>query len=68
MQPEQGRYYFEITTKAAQMRDGERDGYCEWVRKNGVRMRSGHFGMGKQSGEWITTDARDEVHEVTRMK
>ena len=48
--------------------DGELHGYWEWFRKNGVRMRSGHFDRGQKVGEWITYDAAGEVYKVTRVK
>ena len=32
------------------------EGYWEWFRKDGTRMRSGHFKNGKQSGIWTTYD------------
>ena len=50
------------------MVDGQPDGYWEWFRKGGTRMRSGHFENGKQTGEWITYDSAGKVYKVTRMK
>ena len=50
------------------MRDGELDGYWEWFRKDGTKMRSGHFDKGCQTGEWITYDANGEPYKVTQMK
>jgi antitoxin component YwqK of YwqJK toxin-antitoxin module len=50
------------------MRDGQLDGYWEWFRKDGTKMRSGQFAMGKQVGEWITYDAKGQVHKVTTIK
>jgi antitoxin component YwqK of YwqJK toxin-antitoxin module len=44
------------------------DGYWEWYRKTGVIMRSGYFDKGKQTGEWITYDAKGKVYKVTKMK
>jgi antitoxin component YwqK of YwqJK toxin-antitoxin module len=43
-------------------------GYWEWLRKDGVRMRSGHFKDGEQVGEWITYDRTGSVYKVTTMK
>ena len=43
-------------------------GYWEWFRKDGTRLRSGHFEDGKQIGVWTTYDSRGEVYKVTRMK
>lgn len=43
-------------------------GYWEWFRKNGVRMRSGSFEKGVQSGKWTTYDQQGKVKKVTLMK
>ena len=51
-------------TKAA----GELDGYWEWFRKDGSKMRSGSFSRGVQVGEWITYDRSSEPVKVTQMK
>lgn len=48
--------------------DGKLDGYWEWFRKTGTRMRSGYFDRGKQVGEWTTYDQKGKVYKVTRMK
>lgn len=50
------------------MVDEECDGYWEWFRKDGTRMRSGHFNKGKQVGEWITYDKQGNVFKKTMMK
>jgi antitoxin component YwqK of YwqJK toxin-antitoxin module len=50
-----------------EMVDGVHDGYWEWFRKDGTKMRSGHFRSGKQVGEWVTYDKRGEVYKVTLM-
>ncbi len=50
------------------MLDGLSDGYWEWFRKDGTRMRSGYFEKGKQVGEWTTYDKQGKVYKVTRMK
>jgi hypothetical protein len=42
-------------------------GYWEWVRKDGTRLRSGHFLKGEQVGEWTTYDKAGEIYKVTRM-
>jgi antitoxin component YwqK of YwqJK toxin-antitoxin module len=49
-------------------RGGKLDGYWEWFRKDGTKLRSGHFDMGRQCGEWTTYDARGKVYKVTRFK
>jgi antitoxin component YwqK of YwqJK toxin-antitoxin module len=43
-------------------------GYWEWFRKDGTKMRSGHFENGEQVGEWTTYDANGKVVKVTKMK
>ena len=50
------------------MLDGQPEGYWEWFRKDGVRMRSGYFERGKQVGEWTSYDKKGKVYKVTRMK
>jgi len=44
------------------------EGYWEWFRKNGTKMRSGHFEKGKQAGEWITYDKSGKVFKVTSFE
>ena len=46
--------------------DGQPEGYWEWYRLDGTRLRSGHFTGGEPVGEWTTYDRRGEVHRVTR--
>lgn len=48
--------------------DDEPTGYWEWFRKDGTRLRSGHFKDGRQVGEWITYDSAGKVYKVTAMK
>jgi len=43
-------------------------GYWEWFRKDGTRLRSGHFDNGKQVGEWITYDKQGQEYKVTQIK
>ena len=50
------------------MKDGELEGYWEWFRKGGSKMRSGYFENGKQVGEWTTYDAKGKVVKVSHMK
>ncbi|MEX0621489.1 MAG: hypothetical protein WD187_00635 [Candidatus Woykebacteria bacterium] len=48
------------------MVSGKADGYWEWFRKDGSKMRSGYFeGGGKQVGEWITYDKKGKVYKKT---
>ena len=48
--------------------DGVMENYWEWSRKDGTKMRSGHFKAGKQTGEWITYDKKGKVYKVTNFK
>lgn len=50
------------------MSGGLLSGYWEWFRKDGTKMRSGHFEKGEQTGEWVTYDSHGEVYKVTRIK
>lgn len=45
--------------------NGQPDGYWEWYRLDGSRKRSGHFKLGEPVGEWITYNAKGEVHKIT---
>jgi antitoxin component YwqK of YwqJK toxin-antitoxin module len=51
-----------------QIENGQPTGYWEWFRKNGVRLRSGHFVAGVQTGTWTTYDQQGAVYKVTEMK
>lgn len=42
-------------------------GYWEWFRKDGTKLRSGHFKDGEQTGEWITYDYEGNVYKVTNL-
>jgi antitoxin component YwqK of YwqJK toxin-antitoxin module len=50
------------------MVDGVPDGYWEWFRKDGSKMRSGYFAKGKQTGKWTTYDRQEKVYKVTNME
>ncbi|MBI5228129.1 hypothetical protein HY988_06060 [Candidatus Micrarchaeota archaeon] len=50
------------------MLNGKCEGYWEWFRKDGTKMRSGHFEKGKQTGEWITYDKKGEIYKKTLIK
>lgn len=50
------------------MLDGVQVGYWEWFRKDGTKLRSGHFENGEQTGEWTTYDSQGEVYKVTRIQ
>jgi len=45
--------------------DGQIDGYWEWFRKDGSKMRSGYFDKGKQVGQWITYDKTGRPYKIT---
>jgi antitoxin component YwqK of YwqJK toxin-antitoxin module len=47
---------------------GVPEGYWEWFRKDGTRMRSGYFEQGRQAGEWTTYDKKGRIVKVTAMK
>lgn len=49
-------------------KDGLAEGYWEWFRKDGTRMRSGHFENGRQVGEWTTYDRTGAPYKVTTIK
>ena len=44
------------------------DGYWEWFRKDGTKMRSGYFTNGVQTGKWTTYDQKGKVYKVTDFK
>ena len=50
------------------MVDEQPDGYWEWFRMDGTRMRSGYFEKGKQVGEWTTYNKKGKIYKVTKMK
>lgn len=47
--------------------DGAPDGYWEWFRKDGIKMRSGYFKDGIQVGDWITYDKQGQIYKITNM-
>ena len=47
--------------------DGKPDGYWEWFRLDGTKLRSGHFAGGRQVGEWITYDRSGAPYKITQM-
>lgn len=50
------------------VRGDQPDGYWEWFRLDGTKLRSGHFENGEQVGEWITYDQHGAVYKVTQIK
>ncbi len=51
-----------------QMAGKTMEGYWEWYRKDGTKMRSGYFKNGKQTGEWATYDKAGRIVKVTKFK
>ncbi len=47
--------------------DDTMEGYWEWWRKDGTKMRSGYFKKGKQVGEWVTYDKKGQKFKVTNF-
>jgi len=47
---------------------GVATGYWEWFRKDGTKLRSGHFENGEQTGAWTTYDSTGSVYKVTQIK
>ena len=43
-------------------------GYWERFRKDGTKLRSGHFDKGEPVGEWTTYDSAGRVYKVTQMR
>ncbi len=43
------------------------EGYWQWFRKDGSKMRSGYFKKGKQIGKWTTYDKKGQVYKVTLL-
>ena len=48
--------------------DGLMEGYWEWFRKDGTKLRSGYFEHGEQVGTWTTYDRNGKVYKVTTIK
>lgn len=49
------------------MVDNKHEGYWEWFRKDGTKMRSGYFEKGKQVGEWITYDKKGKIYKTSNF-
>ncbi len=47
------------------MVNGLCEGYWEWFRKDGVKLRSGYFKKGKQIGTWTTYDKKGAIFKAT---
>lgn len=48
--------------------DGVMEGYWEFFRRDGTKLRSGHFANGEQTGEWTTYDKTGAPYKTTRIK
>ncbi len=46
---------------------GKMEGYWEWLRKDGSKMRSGYFKKGVQTGTWTTYDKKGRVVKTTKF-
>ncbi len=49
------------------MTKAKMDGYWEWFRKDGTKMRTGYFKNGVQMGEWTTYDNKGRIVKVTNF-
>jgi antitoxin component YwqK of YwqJK toxin-antitoxin module len=67
-EPYVGRHKDGSVWAKGQMLNGVPTGHWEWFRRDGTKMRSGHFESGQQVGEWITYDKKGRVFKVTKMK
>jgi antitoxin component YwqK of YwqJK toxin-antitoxin module len=47
--------------------NGKLDGYWEWFRLDGTRLRSGSFDLDRQVGDWTTYDRSGAAYKVTQM-
>ncbi len=48
--------------------NGVLDGYWDWFRKDGSKMRSGYFKKGQQVGEWMIYDKKGKAYRTTMKK
>ena len=56
-----------LSIRATGMTRGKSSMILGMVRKDGARLRSGHFDMGERVGEWTTYDAKGKIYKVTRF-
>lgn len=45
----------------------KKEGYWEWFRKDGSKMRSGFFKKDKQIGNWTTYDKQGNTVKITNF-
>jgi antitoxin component YwqK of YwqJK toxin-antitoxin module len=57
-----------VRAKGMVTEDGTLTGYWEWFRKDGTKLRSGHFENGEQVGEWITYDKGGQPYKTTTFR
>jgi len=48
--------------------DDVQEGYWEWFREDGSKMRSGYFQNGEQTGKWTTYDKNGMTVKVTNFE
>ncbi len=48
-----------------QLKGDKAEGYWEWFRRDGTKLRSGYYIDGEQAGEWTTYDKHGQVYKVT---
>jgi antitoxin component YwqK of YwqJK toxin-antitoxin module len=56
-----------VWAKGEKMINNKPEGYFEWFRKDGTRMRSGYFKNGKQVGKWTTYDKKGKIFKLTEF-
>lgn len=47
--------------------NGKLNGYWEWFRKDGSKLRSGYFEKGEQVGDWTSYDRAGKPFKITQM-
>jgi len=68
IEPLEKRHRDDSLWARGQTLDGEPTGFWEWFRKDGTRLRSGHFDKGVQVGAWTTYDAAGNAYRVTTFE
>jgi antitoxin component YwqK of YwqJK toxin-antitoxin module len=51
-----------------QILNGKMEGFWQWFRKDGSKMRTGYFKANKQVGKWTTYTSKGKVVKVTNFK
>jgi len=68
MKPHEERHKDGSLWAKGQTKDGVLEGYFEWFRKDGSKLRSGYFKNAEPVGEWITYNKNGQVYKVTNKK